>query len=167
MNPLEKLKNKLKVKPNVEEQVKQVEIVLPTKAEPVELRKVKIVDERNKEGSFDMAELTEQLKEHKLSKVSSRIEPLKPTTIKPKSKLMKRPLLKLVYEEKEEEEEEEDAEKVDGLEGEEREEIVKPRVRKDVVRKEEDIEADEGEEQPKTTVRRTKKPKKVVAVLSP
>ena len=159
MNPLEKLKNKLKVKPNVEEQVKQVEIVLPTKAEPVELRKVKIVDERKKEGSFNMAELTEQLKEHKLSKVSSRIEPLKPTTIKPKSKLpMKRPLLKLVYEEKDEDEDErEDA----GLE---------PHVRTDVVRKEEDMEADEGEgegEQQKTTGRRTKKPKKGVAVLSP
>ena len=78
MNPLEKLKNKLKVKPNVEEQVKQVEIVLPTKAEPLELRKVKIVDERNKDSSFDMAQLTEQLKEYKLSRVSSRIEPLKP-----------------------------------------------------------------------------------------
>jgi hypothetical protein len=163
MNPLEKLKNKLKVKPNVEEQVKQVEIVLPTKAEPVELRKVKIVDERNKEGSFNMAQLTEQLKEHKLSKVSSRIEPLKSTTIKPKSKSpMKRPLLKLVYEEKDEEEDEDEEE-------EEREDAgLEPHVRTDVERKEEDMEADEGEEkQQKTTGRRTKKPKKGVAVLSP
>jgi hypothetical protein len=149
MNPLEKLKNKLKVKPNVEEQVKQVEIILPTKAEPVKLKQVKIVDERKKDDSFDMAKLTEQLKEHHLSKVSTRVvseEPIKPIK-KPTKKLMGRPTLKLISDKEPEEKEHEPKEKEPEPE-----------------QKEPEGEKDE----PKTiTGRRTKKPKKGVAVLAP
>ena len=150
MNPLEKLKNKLKVKPNVEEQVKQVEIILPTKAEPVKLKQVKIVDERKKDDSFDMAKLTEQLKEHHLSKVSTRVvseEPIKPMK-KTTKKLMGRPTLKLIADKEPEEKEHEPKEKEPEPEQKEPEEEKAP--------------------EPKTiTGRRTKKPKKGVAVLAP
>lgn len=71
INPLEKLKDKLKIKPKVEP-LKLYDITLPgkpTKQEDVELKKVKIVDERKKNSQIDMDKLREQLKENRLTKV--------------------------------------------------------------------------------------------------
>ena len=80
INPLEKLKDKLKIKPKVEP-LKLYDITLPgkpTKQEDVELKKVKIVDERKKTSKIDMDKLREQLRENRLTKVVEK-DTLKPT----------------------------------------------------------------------------------------
>jgi hypothetical protein len=73
-NPLEKLKEKLKVKPKVDE-LKLYEIRLPTKQQEVELKKVKIIDERKKSQQIDMDKLREQLKENRITKVVEKAFP--------------------------------------------------------------------------------------------
>jgi hypothetical protein len=67
-NPLENLKEKLKIKPKVDP-IKLYEITIPTKQEEVTLKKVKIVDERKKEPKFDIEKIREQMKEKRLTKV--------------------------------------------------------------------------------------------------
>ena len=89
INPLEKLKDKLKIKPKVEP-LKLYEITLPTKREDVELKKVKIVDERKKSLQIDADKLREQLKENRLTKVVEK------DTFKPREKvqsLVKEPVI--------------------------------------------------------------------------
>ena len=67
-NPLENLKEKLKIKPKVYA-VELYEITIPTKQEEINLKKVKIIDERKKEPKFDMEKIREQMKEKRLTKV--------------------------------------------------------------------------------------------------
>ena len=64
MSALEKLKEKLRAKPNVELDIKQVEVVIPlipgaNKLEEVKLAKVTIRDKRETSG-FNMADLTNE-----------------------------------------------------------------------------------------------------------
>ena len=70
MSALEKLKEKLRAKPNVELDVKQVEVVIPvaTKPEEVKFSMVTIRDKRET-AAFNMADLTKKLKDKKLTKL--------------------------------------------------------------------------------------------------
>ena len=70
MSALEKLKEKLRAKPNVELDVKRVDIVIPVanKLEEVKVANVTIRDKRETSG-FDMADLTKKLKDRKLTKL--------------------------------------------------------------------------------------------------
>lgn len=71
MSALEKLKEKLRSKPNVEEMsVKQVEVVIPipNKPEEVKFSMVTIQDKRKTSG-FNMEDLTKKLKEKRLTKL--------------------------------------------------------------------------------------------------
>jgi hypothetical protein len=73
MSALEKLKEKLRAKPNVELDIKQVEVVIPlipgaNKLEEVKLANVTIRDKRETSG-FNMADLTKKLKDRKLTKL--------------------------------------------------------------------------------------------------
>jgi hypothetical protein len=74
MNPLETLKEKLRVKPNIDEkQMKQVDVVIPipSKPEEIKLNRTTIVDERGKEdNNFSIADLSKRLEERKMTKVS-------------------------------------------------------------------------------------------------
>ena len=71
MNPLELLKEKLRVKPIIEEKEKfTVAIPIATAPEKVEISKVSIVDERNKDTGFSRNELLQRLKENKMGVVS-------------------------------------------------------------------------------------------------
>jgi hypothetical protein len=75
MNPLELLKEKLRVKPIIEEKQKvSVAIPIANAPETVEISKIKIIDERDKETNFSRKELLERLKENKITAVS-----IKPT----------------------------------------------------------------------------------------
>ena len=64
MSALENLKEKLRAKPNVELDLKQVDIVIPVanKLEEVKFSKVTIRDKRETSG-FNMADLTKKLKD--------------------------------------------------------------------------------------------------------
>ena len=75
MNPLELLKDKLRVKPIIEEH-EMVPILVPnaTTQEKVEISKVTFVDERNKDTGFSRKELEKRLKENRMATVL-----LKPT----------------------------------------------------------------------------------------
>ena len=70
MSALEKLKEKLRAKPNVELDVKRVDIVIPVanKLEEVKFANVTIRDKRETSG-FNMADLTKKLKDKKLTKL--------------------------------------------------------------------------------------------------
>ena len=70
MSALENLKEKLRAKPNVELDLKQVDIVIPVanKLEEVKFSKVTIRDKRETSG-FNMADLTKKLKDKKLTKL--------------------------------------------------------------------------------------------------
>jgi len=70
MSALENLKEKLRAKPNVELDVKQVDIVIPVanKPEEVKFSKVTIRDKRETSG-FNMVDLTKKLKDRKLTKL--------------------------------------------------------------------------------------------------
>jgi len=71
MNPLELLKEKLRVKPIIEEKEKfTVAIPIANAPEKVEISKVSIVDERNKDTGFSRNELLQRLKENKMGVVS-------------------------------------------------------------------------------------------------
>jgi len=71
MSALEKLKEKLRAKPNVEDlRLKQVEVVIPipNKPEEVKISMVNIRDKRETSG-FNMADLSKKLKDMKLTKL--------------------------------------------------------------------------------------------------
>ena len=70
MSALENLKEKLRAKPNVELDLKQVDIVVPVanKLEEVKFSQVAIRDKRETSG-FNMADLTKKLKDRKLTKL--------------------------------------------------------------------------------------------------
>ena len=70
MNPLELLKDKLRVKPIVEEkQVVSVAIPIANAPEKVEISKITLVDERGKDTGFSRRELLERMKENKMTAV--------------------------------------------------------------------------------------------------
>jgi hypothetical protein len=70
MSALEKLKEKLRAKPNVELDIKQVDVVIPVanKLEEVKVANITIRDKRETSG-FNMADLTKKLKDRKLTKL--------------------------------------------------------------------------------------------------
>ena len=151
MNPLELLKEKLRVKPIIEEKEKfTVAIPIANAPEKVEISKVSIVDERNKDTGFSRNELLQRLKENKMGVVSIK-ETVKSvaqeqeqviTEKKKPKKLPKKLLLTL--------EEDEEGRQEGQQEG---EPIKEP-----------------GEEQPRPEEdkkRRTKRPKKGVVIIPP
>lgn len=154
MNPLELLKEKLRVKPIVEE-VQKVSVAIPIANAPekVEISKVTILDERGKQTGFSRKELLERLKENKMTavvlkptiKIGEKVE--EPVVIEKKKakKIAKKVLLKLEEDLGEKEAEEGKAEEEKG-EAEEKERLVE-------------------EEVPKK--RRTKRPTKGVVIIPP
>ena len=158
MNPLELLKDKLRVKPIIEEH-EMVPISVPnaTTQEKVEISKVTFVDERNKDTGFSRKELEKRLKENRMAtvllkptikaSVKSETEKEQETPIieKKKAKKISKSLgvLRLVGEEEEEKGEKAQEEK------EEKEE------------KEKEKEAEEPKK------RRTKRPTKGVTIIPP
>jgi hypothetical protein len=70
MSALEKLKEKLRAKPNVELDIRQVDVVIPVanKYEEVKFSNVAIRDKRETSG-FNMVDLTKKLKDRKLTKL--------------------------------------------------------------------------------------------------
>jgi len=159
-NPLEALKSKMRGKPDTSEQLmKKIKIDLPINENPqVAIQNVKIADTRRENQDFDISQLKLRLKEKKLSKVRV-AEPEKELDIpvqqaeaeeeiimiKPKSKKLKKPLLKLLDDE---------ATQIDAVD-----------LNIEGVQAEAEAEA---EEKPtKGVKRRTTKPKKGVADLSP
>ena len=75
MNPLETLKEKLRIKPIVEEREKIAIVVpVPTAPEKVELSKITMIDERGKDTGFNRADLFTKMRDSKLNKTV-----LKPT----------------------------------------------------------------------------------------
>jgi Type III restriction enzyme, res subunit len=150
MNPLELLKEKLRVKPIVEEkQTVSVAIPLANAPEKVEISKVTMVDERGKDTGFSRKELLQRMKENKMTSVL-----VKPTIKESEApeevvlgkkkvkKLPKKLLFKL----------EEDEVEKSGQEGEKEEEGEE--------KKEEPVA-----EEPKK--RRTRKPTKGVSLIPP
>ena len=70
MNPLELLKDKLRIKPIVEEkQTVSVAIPIANAQEKVEISKITLVDERGKDTGFSRRELLERMKENKMTAV--------------------------------------------------------------------------------------------------
>ena len=68
MNPLELLKEKLRVKPIVEEKQKvSVAVPIANAPEMVEISKITLVDERGKDTGFSRRELLERMKENKMT----------------------------------------------------------------------------------------------------
>ena len=155
MNPLETLKEKLRIKPIVEqhEQV-AITVPVPTAPEKVEISKVTIVDERGKNTGFTRETLLTKLKEHKLTKIVSKpnlkttsdvLPSLEVEAPKKRAKKISNKLVRL-QEEKSEEKGEEKQEQEEPLETqvqEEKEELVLP------------------------TRRRTKRPTKGVVLVPP
>ena len=163
MNPLELLKEKLRVKPIVGEQQKiLVAVPVANVQEKVEINSIKILDERGKDVGFSRKELLERLKENKLSAVlikpSVKSDTQKqiaeePTEKKKAKKVLKKILFKIEDDEKANEE------MVNEPRGKE-EEIgdetgAKPGQSKSVVAAEESAR------------RRTKRPKKGVVIIPP
>ena len=70
MNPLEKIKEKLKLKPIVKS-AEPVEVIIPvaSKKQDVKIHNITFIDERKKNKDFDITELSQQLESRKLSKV--------------------------------------------------------------------------------------------------
>jgi DUF1009 family protein len=94
MNPLEKIKEQLKLKPTAMEQKQQeVKVVIPTLPEKVNIKNIQFKDEQDK--NFPIEALLQNLAERKVGKVVQKatIE-LQPSTKKPK-KLSKKTLLVL------------------------------------------------------------------------
>ena len=154
MNPLEKIKEKLKLKPIVKS-VEPVEVIIPvaSKKQDVKIHNITFIDERKKNKDFDITELSQQLESRKLNKVVTKdtvklSEPqVAPPTEKkaPTSKVKKiaKPALTIVEEEDEEE---------DDLD------TLLPR--------EEEVAVVEKKETAKKG-RKTKRPEKGISVLSP
>jgi hypothetical protein len=115
MNPLELLKEKLRVKPIIEEKQKvSVAIPVANAPEKIEVSKIKLVDERDKDTGFSRRELLERMKENKMTAVLVKpnvkevaaVEVQEPVLEKKKiKKLPKKLLFKLEEGEKEGEEE--------------------------------------------------------------
>jgi hypothetical protein len=157
MNPLEKIKEKLKLKPIVKS-AEPVEVIIPvaSKKQDVKIHNITFIDERKKNKDFDITELSQQLESRKLNKVVTK-DTVKlseqPTAIStekkaPASKVKKiaKPALTIV------EEDDEDEDDLDTLLP--REERV------------EEIAVVEKKETAKKG-RKTKRPEKGISVLSP
>ena len=157
MNPLEKIKEKLKLKPIVKS-AEPVEVIIPvaSKKQDVKIHNITFIDERKKNKGFDITELSQQLESRKLSKVVTKDnvklseQPIAPPTEKkaPASKVKKiaKPALTIV---EEEDEEEDDLDTL--LPREERVEQVAVVEKKETAKK----------------GRKTKRPEKGISVLSP
>jgi hypothetical protein len=154
MNPLEKIKEKLKLKPIVKS-AEPVEVIIPvaSKKQDVKIHNITFIDERKKNKDFDITELSQQLESRKLSKVVTKdtvklSEPqVAPPTEKkaPATKKVKKiakPALTII-------EEEDDEDDLDTLLP--REEEVAVVVKKETAKK----------------GRKTKRPEKGISVLSP
>ena len=154
MNPLEKIKEKLKLKPIVKS-VEPVEVIIPvaSKKQDVKIHNITFIDERKKNKDFDITELSQQLESRKLSKVVTKdtvklSEPqVAPPTEKkaPASKVKKiaKAALMIV------EEDDEDEDDLDTL-----------------LPREEEVAVVEKKETAKKG-RKTKRPEKGISVLSP
>ena len=165
MNPLERLKNKLRLKPTIEPQ-QEVNIIIPiaNKPEKIELDKMTIVDKRTQ--GYDIENLRKKLDEKKLKKVimtpylekEKIVEPIELPI--PKKKVAKSLKKKQILEEdKEGEEIERGEEIVRDKEGEIEVELEIERKDKEGKEGKEDREEKKG--------RRTKKVLKGVAILEP
>ena len=98
MNPLEKIKEKLKQKPIVTS-AEPVEVIIPvaSKKQDVKIHNITFIDERKKNKNFDITELSQQLESRKLNKVITKDtvklseQPIVPPTEKkaPASKVKK------------------------------------------------------------------------------
>lgn len=161
MNPLETLKEKLRIKPIVEEREKIAIVVpVPTAPEKVELSKITMIDERGKDTGFNREDLFTKMRDSKLNKTV-----LKPTVKlaaraeeeeapKKKAKKITKKILFTLQEEgvpivgskKEEKEKEEGKEEEGKEEGKEEE----PAVEETIAKK-----------------RRTKRPVKGVVIIPP
>jgi len=104
MNPLETLKEKLRIKPIVEEREKIAIVVpVPTAPEKVELSKVTMIDERGKDTGFNRADLFTKMRDSKLNKtvlkptvkLAARAEEEEETTKKKAKKITKKILFVL------------------------------------------------------------------------
>jgi hypothetical protein len=155
MNPLEKIKEKLKLKPIVKS-AEPVEVIIPvaSKKQDVKIHNITFIDERKKNKDFDITELSQQLESRKLSKVVTKdtvklSEPQvalpteKKAPITKKVKKVAKPALTIV------EEEDEDEDDLDTL---------LPRG--------EEVAVVEKKETAKKG-RKTKRPEKGISVLSP
>jgi len=151
MNPLELLKEKLRVKPIIEEKQKvSVAIPVANAPEKVEISKLTLVDERDKDTGFSRRELLQRMKENKMTAVL-----VKPNVKEAVAELVEEPVLgkkkvkklpkKLLFKLEEDEKE--------GQEGQEGEKLG-----------EEELEAPVVEEPKK---RRTKRPIKGVSLIPP
>lgn len=158
MNPLEKIKEKLKQKPIVKS-VEPVEVIIPvaSKKKDVKIHNITFIDERKKNKDFDITELSQQLEARKLSKVVTKdtVKLAEQLTAVPtekkaqptkKVKKIAKPALTIV----EEDEEEDDLDTLLPREEEQVKEVA-------VVEKKET--AKKG--------RKTKRPEKGISVLSP
>jgi len=148
MNPLELLKEKLRVKPIIEEKQKvSVAIPVANAPEKVEISKLTLVDERDKDTGFSRRELLQRMKENKMTAVL-----VKPNVKEAVAELVEEPVLgkkkvkklpkKLLFKLEEDEKEGEEGEKLG----------------------EEELEAPVVEEPKK---RRTKRPIKGVSLIPP
>jgi hypothetical protein len=157
MNPLEKIKEKLKLKPIVKS-AEPVEVIIPvaSKKQDVKIHNITFIDERKKNKDFDINELSQQLESRKLNKVVTKdtvklSEPqVAPPTEKkaPATKKVKKiakPALTII----EEEDDEDDLDTL--LPREERVEEVAVVEKKETAKK----------------GRKTKRPEKGISVLSP
>ena len=157
MNPLEKIKEKLKQKPIVKS-AEPVEVIIPvaSKKQDVKIHNITFIDERKKNKNFDITELSQQLESRKLNKVITKDtvklseQPIVPPTEKkaPASKVKKvaKPTLTII----EEDEEEDDLDTLLPREEQPPQQVA-------VVEKKET--AKKG--------RKTKRPEKGISVLSP
>jgi hypothetical protein len=68
-NPLETIKDSLRVKPIVTEEEKKIKIVIPKKDKKDNTRKVKFADDRNLNKDFDIDKLRAELESNRLGKV--------------------------------------------------------------------------------------------------
>jgi hypothetical protein len=89
MNPLELLKEKLRVKPIIEEKQKvSVAIPVANAPEKVEISKLTLVDEREKDTGFSRRELLQRMKENKMTAVL-----VKPNVKEAAAELVEEPVL--------------------------------------------------------------------------
>jgi hypothetical protein len=155
MNPLEKIKEKLKQKPIVKS-AEPVEVIIPvaSKKQDIKIHSITFIDERKKNKDFDITELSQQLESRKLNKVVTKDtvklseQPVAPPTEKnaPATKKVKKiakAALTIV------EEDDEDEDDLDTL-----------------LPREEEFAVVEKKETVKKG-RKTKRPEKGISVLSP
>jgi hypothetical protein len=158
MNPLEKIKEQLRLKPTAMEQKQQeVKVVIPTPPEKVSVKNIKFKDEQNPE--FPIEELFKSLAERKIGKVvqstALELQPKKEKKEKEKEKakkLTKKTLLVL---------QEEGLDIIpERVSAETRKEVAKPQ-------EEEKLEEENPTEKKAPEKRRSKKKEKGISLLDP